>query len=68
MNVHWMEPRDLEFDTMDWTINSPNGISSKYDLPAAVFVDGSVRRLSKKFTPDALRALATIDGGERNRT
>jgi hypothetical protein len=64
MNIHWMEPRDLEFDTMDWTIDNPIGISSKYNLPAAVFVDGSVRTLSKKFTPEALRALATIAGGD----
>jgi hypothetical protein len=64
MNIHWMEPRDLDFDTMDWTIDSPNGISAKYNLPAAVFVDGSVRTLSKKFTPEVLRAFATIAGSE----
>ena len=63
-DVHWMEPRDLEFDNMDWTINSPNGISSKYDAPAAVFLDCSVRRLSPKLAPTALQALFTIDGHE----
>lgn len=64
LNVHWMEPRDLDFETMDWTIDSPQGISSKYDRPGAVFLDGSVRKLSRKLTPDALKAWATIDGGE----
>lgn len=64
LNILWIEPRDLDFDTMDWTIDSPNGISSKYHLPGAVFLDGSVRTLSKKFTPEALRALATIAGGD----
>jgi hypothetical protein len=64
LNIHWMEPRDLDFNTMDWTIDSPNGISSKYHLPGAVFLDGSVRGLSKNFTPEALRALATIAGGD----
>ena len=65
MNVHWMEPRDLEFATMDWAINSPRGISSKYDAPAAVFLDGSVRRLNPAIRPEVLRALVTIDGGEQ---
>jgi hypothetical protein len=64
LNVPWMSPWDLDFNTMDWTINSPSGISSKYDAPAAVMMDGSVRRLSPTITPAALRALATMDGGE----
>jgi Protein of unknown function (DUF1559) len=64
MNVPWMEPRDLDFATMDWSINSPRGMSSKYDAPAAVFLDGSVRRLGPTIVPDVLRALCTIDGGE----
>jgi hypothetical protein len=64
LGAHWMEPRDLDFDTMDWTINSPNGISSKYDRPAVVLLDGSVRRLSRTISPDALRALFTIAGNE----
>jgi len=64
LNVHWMEPRDLDFDTMDWTIDGPHGISSKYDSPGAVFLDGSVRRLSKKLSPEAVRAMATIAAGD----
>lgn len=64
LNIHWMEPRDLNFDTMDWTIGSPRGISSKYHLPGAVFLDGSVRSISTEITPDALRAMATISDGD----
>ena len=64
LKVHWMEPRDLDFDTMDWTIDSPQGISSRYDALGAVLLDGSVRRLSKKLSPEALRAMATIAGGD----
>jgi Protein of unknown function (DUF1559) len=64
LNIHWMEPRDLDFDTMDWTIDSPHGVSSKYDSPAVVFLDGSVRRLSKKLSPEAVRAMATIAAGD----
>jgi hypothetical protein len=59
-----MSPWNLDFNTMDWAVNSPRGISSKYDAPAAVMLDGSVRRLSPAMSPDVLRALATMDGGE----
>lgn len=65
MNIHWMEPRDLEFETMDWRIDSPHGISSRYNLPGVVLLDGSVRTLSKKLSPEALRAMTTIDGREK---
>ena len=65
MNIPWMAPRDLDFDTMDWAIDSPRGISSRYNLPGAVFLDGSVRTLSKKLSPDAVRAMTTIAGDEK---
>jgi len=64
LNIHWMEPRDLDFDTMDWQIDSPRGISSKYERPGAVMFDGHVQSLSKEFTPEALKALATIADGD----
>lgn len=63
-NVHWMEPRDLQFDTMSLLINSPNGISSKYFSPAVVMLDGSLRRLEQGLSPEILRALLTINDGE----
>lgn len=64
MSFHWMEPRDLNFDTMDWRIDSPQGISSKYESPGVVMLDGHVQSLSKGFTPEALKALATIADGD----
>jgi hypothetical protein len=64
MNVHWMEPRDLNIDEMDFRINNPNGISSWYDEPAVAMVDSSVHRLKRNIKPDVLRALLTINGSE----
>jgi len=63
--VHWMEPRDLEFAQMDFTLNSPKGISSRYVDPAVVMVDCSVFRLTEKMDPEALRAMLTINHGDK---
>lgn len=65
LGVHWMEPRDLAFNTMNFRLDSPDGISSWYKDPAIVTADGSVRRLSKGMRSDALRAALTVNGGER---
>ncbi|AWM36684.1 hypothetical protein GobsT_54800 [Gemmata obscuriglobus] len=65
LGVHWMEPRDLAFDTMDFRLDSPNGISSWYKHPAVVTADDAVHRLLNDVTPDALRASLTVAGGER---
>lgn len=61
--VHWMEPRDLEFATMDFEFERPNGIGSPYSDPAVAMLDGSIVRL-RRTRPEALRALLTIAGGE----
>jgi hypothetical protein len=63
--VHWMEPRDLSFAQMDFTLNSPNGISTRFVEPAVSMADGSVRALTKETTPDILRAMLTVNGGEK---
>ena len=63
--VHWMEPRDLSFAQMDFTLPSPNGISSRFIDPAVAMADGSVVRLTPKMTADVLRAMLTINGGEK---
>jgi hypothetical protein len=63
-NVHWMEPRDLSLDGMDLTVNSPAGVSSRYDSPAVTMIDGSLYRLRPTLAPATLRALFTIRGGE----
>ena len=62
--VQWMEPRDLLFAEMDFTINSPSGINSKYDAPAVVAMDGAVHRIGLTMKPDVLWALFTIRGRE----
>lgn len=68
--VHWMEPRDLDLRTMNLSINPKAGkaISSKHPSGGAhaAMVDASVVFLSeKKCTPNTLRALLTISGGEK---
>lgn len=63
--VHWMEPRDLRFADMDFTVNSSRGVSSKYQDPAVAMLDGQLYRLRKDLAPKTLRALLTIRGGEK---
>jgi hypothetical protein len=64
-DVHWMEPRDLVFAQMDFTLNNPQGISTRYVDPAVVMVDGTIYRLTKNVEPATLRAMFTIAGGEK---
>lgn len=64
LGVHWMEPRDLVFDSMEFTFDSPNGISSWYEQPSVVTADDAVHMLSPKTTPAGLRAALTVAGGE----
>jgi hypothetical protein len=63
--VHWMEPRDLRLADLDLRVNSPEGVSSRYQDSAVAMLDGSVTRLRPGLRPDVLRALFTIRGGER---
>lgn len=63
--IHWMEPRDLQFDSMNWTVNDPAGVSSKYDKAAVVMLDGSLRKLEPTLTKEILQALLTVSGGEQ---
>jgi hypothetical protein len=65
--IHWMEPRDFSFAEMDYMLNSPRGISSRYADPAVVMLDSSIFRLTSKVDPTTLRALLTINGGEEMR-
>jgi len=73
--INWMEPRDLEFDTMSFTINDPagNAISSNHrlkrwgpDTPGVnvAMADGSVRWLDADTNPELVRSLLTAAGGE----
>ena len=63
-DVHWMEPRDLSFESMSFTINAPNGISSWLDPPAGVMLDGMVQTIHPNTPPNVVRALFTIAGRE----
>jgi Protein of unknown function (DUF1559) len=63
--INWMEPRDLDASRMSFTLNDPSrpSISSKdRDGPGVVLVDGGRERLSRDLTPDALRAMVTVNG------
>jgi hypothetical protein len=66
--VAWTEPRDLDFDQLDFTINSPSGYgaASKH-LGAgvnALMSDGSVRFIPQTLDPGIFRGLLTVDGCE----
>lgn len=63
-NIHWMEPRDLEYSSMSFTVNDPQGISSLYLDPAVTMVNGSLRRLHEDLPADVLKALLTATGRE----
>lgn len=59
-NIHWMEPRDLMFSDMSFEINSPNGISSKYENPAALMQDFSLRKLESDLSTEDLQAMLDV--------
>ncbi|WP_231742246.1 DUF1559 family PulG-like putative transporter [Stieleria varia] len=65
-DVHWLDPTDLNIDKMSFSLNDGlNSISSPHASgPAVLFCDGAVYRLHSSVTPDLLRAMVTIDGGE----
>ncbi len=66
--INWMEPRDLSLDAISLGIN-PNtgqGISSNHPgFVDVLFADGRTITLSEKISVEQLRALFTIDGGEK---
>jgi hypothetical protein len=65
LGVHWMEPRDLVFATMDFRIDHPLGVSSWYESPAVVTTAGSVKRLSNEMSPESLRSELIAANGKR---
>ena len=63
-----MEPRDLDFATMDFKINGKRGasISSKHGREAMVVtVDGAVRYLDNDTPPKNIERLILIDDDKR---
>jgi hypothetical protein len=77
-DLHWPEPRDLDFDAMSFRINDPAGNSPgsahetkpswPWQTPVpyvnVLLADGSVKHLPASTAPETLKALLTIDGGE----
>lgn len=70
--IHWMEPRDLNFDKMSFKVNDPAKPSiSTYRLqcdgePHVLSVDGGVRSIPQGISEESLKALLTISGGEEH--
>ena len=71
--INWLEPRDLDTDTMTFQIRSASDprepgssdISSSHPGVAnVVFCVGSVQSLSITLDSETLKAMTTIDGGE----
>jgi hypothetical protein len=70
--VCWLAPIDLDAATIAMQINPPagGGLSSPHRMQKTPFcnvalADGSIRRLTSALTPVQIKALLTIDGGER---
>jgi hypothetical protein len=70
-SVHWMEPRDLEWESMSFLVNdrSRTSISSahrvgSYPGPHVVAADDGVAFLKDSMPPDFIKALLAIDDGE----
>ena len=64
--IHWMEPKDLLWEEMEFAINGTKSISSEHKGGAHVMMcDGLVEFLKDDTTPDEVRALATRAGEER---
>jgi hypothetical protein len=67
-DVCWAEPKDLEFDQLDFKINgrAKQSISSHHVAGAyVVFCDGGVMFLPNNTPPEHVKAMLTIDGGEK---
>ncbi|MFZ5829755.1 MAG: DUF1559 domain-containing protein [Planctomycetota bacterium] len=65
--INWMEPRDLDLDSMDMTINGQpgNSIGSPHPQGAnAAAADGRIHMLRNDLDPETLWALITREGGE----
>jgi len=47
LNINWMEPRDLAFDSMSFDLGDPNmpGISSKHQAHNVAMVDGTIQHV-----------------------
>jgi hypothetical protein len=64
--IPWMKPEDLPLEQMSFRVNdrSGPGPGSKVRGARALLATGRVLELSDDFSPKALRAMLTINGGE----
>jgi hypothetical protein len=58
--IYWMEPRDFSIEDL---LSSFRHVRRK-DQFNALFADGTVRKISKDISADALKSLVTVNGGE----
>jgi hypothetical protein len=72
--MHWMEPRELDWETMSFRLNDRTHPSvssmhpfegSEYPGPHVLTVKGRVTNLPENLSAEMLRALLTIAGGEK---
>jgi hypothetical protein len=66
--IHWMEPKELDWGTMSFRLNDRTqpSVSSNHTYgPHVLTVDDMVTSLPRDLSPETLRALLTIAGGER---
>lgn len=66
--IEWLEPRDLEVDTMSFSVNDrtrPSISTTRRNGPYVVFADCiSTHALSESLPPEVVRSLTTIRGQE----
>jgi hypothetical protein len=65
--IPWTAPRDIPFSALSSGVNGNTkvGIQSSHELGAhVVLADGQTRFLGDQAAPEALEALATVNGGE----
>lgn len=60
LGIHWMEPRDLDIETMSFEFNHPQGLSSWYKYPAAIMTDASLRLFIDGYDEATLRAVLSV--------
>lgn len=63
--IHWLEPRDLDINLMQFVSGSYGTEVSAFDgRPAVLTADGKVHQLKKDYSNQKLRTLLTPNGGE----
>jgi hypothetical protein len=65
-NVNWMSPTDVSLESLLTMLSTEGRLPAPHpDVVLCVFADGAVHSLPhEKITPELLRAIVSIDGGE----